>query len=196
LANRESSWLRNFGPILDHPPHLALDGGGVSLHLLAAKRGVVQHLGTALGVGVEHHALTEDRGHERVGLGLVQFAVAGAEEELVGFRAAEQNHLFVGQLEPAHIAALVTDALHQADRVGAELLKVAVFFFATGDALYFFEGAAHWFGIPSSPRASFWRSLVSASGASGCSSMFAMKLPRGVSATNVMARARSDARMK
>ena len=38
--------------------------------------------------------------------------------------------------------------------------------------------------------------LVSANGASGWSSMFAMKPPRGVSATNVMARPRSAARRK
>ena len=73
-------------PVGDDLLDLVLDGGGVALHLLTAQCGVVQHLRPALGVGVEHHALTEDRRHERVGLGLVEFAVAGAEEELVGLR--------------------------------------------------------------------------------------------------------------
>ncbi len=114
--------------------HFALDGGGVALHLLAAQRGVVQHLLAPLGAGVEDHALAEDRRHERVGLGLVEILVGGAEEELVGFGARQQDDVLVDQLEPADVTALVADALHQPDRVGAELLEVAVFFFAAGDA--------------------------------------------------------------
>ena len=90
------------------------------------------------GIGVEHHALAEDRRHEGVGLGLVEVGVGGAEEELVGLGAGQQDDLLVGQLEPADVAALVADALHQADRVGAEFLEVAVFLFAAGDPLYFF----------------------------------------------------------
>ena len=112
----------------------ALDRGGVALHLLAAQRGVVQHLRAPLGAGVEHHALAEDRRHERVRLGLVEILVGGTEEELVGFGAGQQDDVLVDQLEPADVAALVADALHQADRVGAELLEMTVFFFAAGNA--------------------------------------------------------------
>ena len=87
-----------------------LDGGGVTLHLLAAQRGVVQHLRATLGAGVEHHALAEDRRHERVGLGLVEILVGGPEEELVGLGAGQQDDVLVGQLEPADVAALLADA--------------------------------------------------------------------------------------
>ena len=66
--------------------HFVLDGGGVTLHVLAAQRGVVQHLRAPLGAGVEHHTLAEDRRHERVRLGLVEILVGGTEEELVGVR--------------------------------------------------------------------------------------------------------------
>ena len=41
--------------------------------------------------------------------------------------------MLVGELEPADVAALLADAVHQTDRVGAELLEVAVFVLATGD---------------------------------------------------------------
>ena len=75
----------------DHLAHFVLDGGGVALHVLAAQCGVVQHLGAPLGAGVEHHALAEDRRHERVGLGLVEILVGGAEEELVGLGARQQD---------------------------------------------------------------------------------------------------------
>ena len=61
-------------PVGDHLLDFALDGGRVALHLLAAQRRVVQHLLAAFGAGVEHHALAEDRRHERVGLGLVEIA--------------------------------------------------------------------------------------------------------------------------
>ena len=40
--------------------------------------------------------------------------------------------MLVDQLEPADVAALVADAFHQSDRVGAELLEVSVLFFAAG----------------------------------------------------------------
>ena len=106
----------------------------MALHLLAAQCGVVQHLRPTLGVGVEHHALAEDRRHERVGLGLVELGVAGAEEELVGLRPGQHDDLLVDQLEPADVTALVADAVHQPDGVGAELLEVAVLLFAAGDA--------------------------------------------------------------
>ena len=105
----------------------------MALHLLAAQRRVVQHLLAALGAGVEHHALAEDRRHERVGLGLVEVLVGGPEEELVGLGAGEQDDVLVGQLEPADVAALLADPLHQADRVGAQLLEVAVLFLAARD---------------------------------------------------------------
>ena len=45
--------------------------------------------------------------------------------------------MLVDQLEPADVTALLADALHQTDRVGAELLEMAVFFLATRDALNF-----------------------------------------------------------
>jgi hypothetical protein len=90
----------------------------------------VQHLRPTLGIGVEHHALTEDRRHEGIGLGLVEVRVAGAEEELVGLRPRQHDDLLVDQLEPTDIAALLADAVHEADRVGAELLEVAVLLFA------------------------------------------------------------------
>ena len=85
------------------------------------------------GAGVEHHTLAEDRRHERVGLGLVEFLVGGTEEELVGVRAGEQDDVLVGQLEPADVAAFVAGPLHQPDRIGAELLQMTVLFFAAGN---------------------------------------------------------------
>src|SRR6185437_2157845 len=182
-------------PVGDHPLDLRLDGGGVALHLLAAQRRVVQHLLASFEAGVEYHALAEDRRHERIRRGLVEVFVGGAEEELVGLGARQQDDVLVDELEPADVAAFVADPLHQTDWVGAEFLEMAVLFLAAGHPGHD-RGACHCPGIPSSPSASFWRSLVSASGASGCSSMFAMKPPRGVSATNVMARPRSAARRK
>ena len=151
-------------PVGDHLLDFALDGGGVALHLLAAQCGVVQHLLAALGAGVEHNALAEDRRHERVGLSLVEILVGGTEEELVGFGARQEDDVLVDQLEPTDVAALLPDALHQADRVGAEFLEVAVLFFAAGNPRHY--GSRH-DGIPSSPSASFWRSVLSANGASG-----------------------------
>lgn len=81
---------------------------------------------------VEYHALAEDRRHERVGLGLVELAVAGTEEELVGLGTGQQHHLLVGQLEPADVAALIAQTLHQPDRVGAEFFEMAVLLVAAG----------------------------------------------------------------
>ena len=104
----------------DHPPHFALDRRGVALHVLAAQRGVVQHLLAPLRAGVEHHTLAEDRRHEGIRLGLVEILVGGTEEELVGFGAGQQDDVLVGQLEPAHVPALVAGPLHQrrSDRCG------------------------------------------------------------------------------
>ena len=153
-------------PVGDDLLDLVLDGGRVALHLLAAQCGVVQHLRATLGVGVEHHALTEDRRHERVGLGLVELAVAGAEEELVGLRPGQHDDLLVDQLEPADVAALLADAVHQADRVGAELLEVAVLLLAAGDPGH--DRCGHDRSRFSSFRMSFWRSAGAlANGASG-----------------------------
>ena len=121
-------------PVGDHPAHLALDRRRVPLHLLAAQGGVVQHLFSSFGIGVEHHALAEDRRHERVCRGLIEIVVAGPEEELVGFRTGQEHHVLAGELEDADVAALVADPLHQSDRVGAELFQVAVLVFATRDA--------------------------------------------------------------
>ena len=82
------------------------DGGGVAPHELVAQRLVVEHLAPALGRRVEDHALSEDRRHERVGLGLVEHLLGGAEEHLVGLGPGEQHHVAVGQPELAHVAAL------------------------------------------------------------------------------------------
>ena len=172
----------------------ALDGGGVALHLLAAQRGVVQHLLAALRAGVEHHALAEDRRHERVRLGLVQILVGGPEEELVGFAPDRKMTC----LSPAGTSRRRRTrrgpaASARSGRCGTP---------RGGRALPRHPKRAarsRWSlsGIPSSPSVSCWRSFGAlASGASGCSSMFATKPPRGVSATNVMARARSAARRK
>ena len=92
----------------------------------------MQHLLASLRAGVEHHALAEDRGHEGVGLRLVQILVGGAEEELVRLRPGQQDHLLARELEIADVAALVAHALHEGDRVGAELLEVAVLVLAAG----------------------------------------------------------------
>ena len=51
------------------------------------------------GLGVEHHALAEDRRHERVRLGLVEVVVGRPEEELVGLRPGQEDDLLVGQPE-------------------------------------------------------------------------------------------------
>ena len=128
-------------PVGDDLLDLVLDRRRVTLHLLPAQSGVVQHLGAALRIGVEHHTLTEDRGHERVGLGLVELAVGGPEEELVGLGAGQHHHLLVGQLEPADVSALLADALHQPDRVGAEFFEVSMLFLAPGHPGY--NGSRH-----------------------------------------------------
>ena len=138
----------------------------MALHLLAAQGRVVQHLLAPLGAGVEHHALAEDRRHERIGLGLVEILVGGTEEELVGVGARQEDDVLVDQLEPSDVAAFVPDALHQPDRVGAELLEMAVLFLATRYARNDRSGCHD--GIPSSPSLSCWRSFGAlASGASG-----------------------------
>ena len=99
---------------------------GVAPHELVAQRLVVEHLPPALGGGVEDHTLAEDRGHERIGLGLVEGLFGGPEEELVGLGAGEQHHVAIGQPELAHIAALVAHPAHEADGVAPELLEVPV----------------------------------------------------------------------
>ncbi|MGY4648288.1 hypothetical protein ACVWWN_002084 [Mycobacterium sp. URHB0021] len=59
--------------------------------------------------------------------------------------------MLVDQLEPADVAAFLADAVHQADRVGAELREVSVFLLAAGDAGN--DGCRH-DGILSGPRVS------------------------------------------
>ena len=115
----------------------------MAAHVVAAQRGVVQHLLAALGARVEHHALAEDRCHEGVGLGLVEVFVGGPEEELVALGAGQQDHLLAGELEVADIAALITHPLHQSDRVGAELVEVAVLGLSTRNPLSFLETDGH-----------------------------------------------------
>ena len=77
------------------------DGRGVAPHELVAQRLVVQHLAPALGRGVEHHALAEDRRHERVGLGLVELLLGGPEVELVGVGPGQQHDVAVADGELA-----------------------------------------------------------------------------------------------
>ena len=128
-------------PVGDDLLDLALDGGRVTLHLLTAQCRVVQHLLAPLGAGVEHHALAEDRRHERIGLGLVEILVGGTEEELVGLRAGQEDDVLVDQLEPADVTAFLADALHQPDWVGAEFLEVSVLFLAAGNPGH--DGCGH-----------------------------------------------------
>src|SRR3954469_14966935 len=97
--------------------------------------------------------------------------------------------MLVDELKPADVTALLADALHQSDWIGAEFLEMSMLFGAAGDPRNFPQLLA---GHDSSVSSfSFWRSLTPASGASGWISMFTMKPPRGVSATKAMARARS-----
>ena len=119
----------SLAPVGDHLVDFTLDGGRVAFHLLTAQRRVVQHLLAPLRAGVEDNAFAEDRRHERIRLGLVEILVGRAEEELVGFGAGQQDDVFVRQLKPADIPALFADPSHQADRIGPELLEMAVFFF-------------------------------------------------------------------
>ena len=103
--------------------------------------------------------------------------------------------MFVGELESADIAALLSQSAHQSDRVGAKLLEVAMLILATGDPANLLHGRVA--GHGSSGYLSCWRSSGALdSGASGCSSIEATNPPRGVSATNAIARARSAARRK
>ena len=154
-------------PVLDGPADLALDSRSVTLHMVTAKRGVVQHLLAAFRAGVEDDTRAEDGRHERVGLRLVQVFIGGAEEEFVRVLTGQQDHVFIGELEGADIPALVTKPAHQADRVGAELLEVPVLFGAAGDAPNFLQwcGAS---GHGSSGYLSCCRSMGAlVSGASG-----------------------------
>ena len=116
-----------------HALDLTGDGGGVAPHELVAQRLVVQHLPPSLGRRVEDHALTEDRGHEGIGLGLVEDLLGRPEEELVRLGTAEQYHVTGGQPEHPDVAALVPDALHEGDRVDPEFLEVAGGPFTPGD---------------------------------------------------------------
>jgi hypothetical protein len=111
----------------------------MALHVVAAQRGVVQHLLTPLRTGVEDDTGAEDRRHERVGLRLVEILVGGAEEELVRFLAGQQDHMLIGQLKSTDIAALLAKSAHQSDRVGAELLEVTVLVGTAGDAPDFLQ---------------------------------------------------------
>ena len=114
-ANQSS---RSISPSSPQPGHHLLDlvgdGGGVAPHELVAQRLVVQHLAAALRRGVEHHALAEDRRHERVGLGLVELLLGRPEEELVGVRPGQQHDVAAGQVELADVAALGPHPAHAA----------------------------------------------------------------------------------
>ena len=109
----------------DHPLDLFGDRLGVAPHVPVAERLVVEHLPAAFGGGVEHDALAEHRGHERVGLGLVELLLRGPEVPLVGLGAGHEHDPASGEVERAHLAALVADALHQPDGVGLEVAQVA-----------------------------------------------------------------------
>ena len=133
-ANQSS---RSISPSSAHPATICStsvgDGGGVAAHELVTEGLVVEHLPPALGRRVEDDPLAEDRGHERVGLRLVEDLLRGPEEELVGFGSGEQHHILLAEPEDPDVAALVPDPLHQCDRVDPELLEVAVLLFAARD---------------------------------------------------------------
>jgi hypothetical protein len=60
--------------------------------------------------------------------------IGGAEEELVSLLPGQQDHMLVGELEGADIPALLAQTIHQADRIGAELLEVPMLVGTAGDA--------------------------------------------------------------
>ena len=107
-----------------HAVHLGGDGLGVAPHVLVPQALVVQHLPSPLGAGVEHDALAEHRGHERVRLRLVEFLLAGPEEHFVGLGATEEHHVPVGEGELANVTAFVAYPPHQLDGVVAQVLEV------------------------------------------------------------------------
>ncbi len=74
-------------PARDHVLDLGRDLLCVAAHELVFQGLVVEHLRAALGRRVEDDAFAEDRGHERIGLGLVELLLGGAEELLVGLGA-------------------------------------------------------------------------------------------------------------
>src|SRR6202034_733719 len=138
--------------------------------------------------GVEHHSLTKDRGHERVRPGLVEVLVRGAEEELVGVRPGQQDDRPPGQVEPAHVAALIPHPAHESYRIAAPLLQVPVC-----------RGAGNEPGLQQGhdvPPGSASASLPVFSGASGSISRSVMWAPRGVETIAVTAAATSCGRRK
>ena len=185
-ANQSS---RSISPSSSQAATIALDlvgdGGGVAPHELVPQRLVVEHLAAAFGRGVEDHPLAEHRGHERVGLGLVEDLLGGPEEELVGLGPGQQHHVPVGQAEHADVAALGTDPV-RAGRWGR-------------------PGARRGGRSPSSPPDTLGGSRCSTAvvmalprpsssvsvrmGASGCSSMTVAWVPRGRDTTATMASA-------
>ena len=110
---------------LDHPVDLGGDLLGVAAHELVAQRLVVHHLAPTLGRCVEDHTLPEDGLHEGVRLGLVELVLGRTEVGLVGLGARQQRDGAIGEEETPDVAALGTDAFHEPDGVGAELLEMA-----------------------------------------------------------------------
>ncbi len=108
---------------------------------------------------VEDHPLPEHRGHEGVGLGLVEHLLGRPEEELVRLGTAQQHDVAIGEPEDADVAAFGADPLEEGDRVGAELVEMALGSAASGDPRWLFEldGRGH---RSSSIGASGWSSMV------------------------------------
>ena len=97
----------------------------MSAHELVAQRAVAHGLLALLGRGVEDHAGSEDRLHERIGGGLVELLVGRAEERLLRRGSVEHHEPVTREVDLADLAALVVHALQQAQRVAAQLEQMA-----------------------------------------------------------------------
>src|SRR5699024_7380007 len=177
--------LALISPVVHHALDLVGDGDGVPAHVLTAQGGVVQHLGAALGAGVEHDALAEHRGHEGVRGCLVERLVGRAEERLVGRRAGGEADVAVGDLEHAELATFLTDPPEQADRVLAQLVHVAELALAAGDPAGLGQGREIRGGV------GVGHLYSSSLGASGWTSSSGIWAPRGVDTSVATPRARS-----
>lgn len=76
---------------------------------------------------------------------MIHLLIGGPEEELVGIGSGQQDDVLVGELERTDVTAFVAHPLHQADGIGAELLEMAVFFFAAGHPQNVFHDSSGYF---------------------------------------------------